>query len=356
MKACILFFITLISSFVYGQNESKRVLFLGNSYTSSNNLTQLIANMATSIGDTLEWEMVAPGGYYLYDHSVSATSINKIESGNWDYVVLQDQSQATTLPETQMALGYSTAHVLDSIINVHNPCAETMFYMTWGRKNGDSFFHQIYAPWYAEDTYEFMDSLIHTRYMFMSNENNTEVSPVGAVWKYIRQNYPNIELYQPDESHPSLTGSYLAACCFYTSLFRKDPTLISYNSSLSVADANTIKDAVKLMVYDSLSNWNIGVYDSLNNIACPTANLNVVEENETALLQITPNPATSQLIIKFASENIKEQILMYNSSGVLIREIEGLATTEIDIKTLPNGLYFIRLKNYPNKAFKFLKI
>jgi hypothetical protein len=356
MKIIIVLLVTLVSvAAANGQSQAKKVLFLGNSYTSYNNLPQIIADVATSMGDTLEWDIEAPGGWWLYDHSISAASINKIEAGNWDYVVLQDQSQAMTLPDSQMALGISSIQKLDSIINEYNPCAETMFYMTWGRKNGDSLFYQVYSPWYEEPTYQFMDSLIHERYMQMSILNNAEVSPVGAVWKYIRQNNPGIELYQSDESHPSLAGSYLAACSFYTTLFRKDPTLISFNSSLSITDATTIKNAVKLIIYDSLVNWNIGIYDSLNNIACITANLNTIDESQSSLQQIFPNPATSILTLKIDDGNDKEQIQIYNSSVLLIHEIEGLTTTQIDIKELANGLYFIRLKNHPGKTLKFIK-
>jgi hypothetical protein len=40
----------------------------------------------------------------------------------------------------------------------------------------------------------------------MAETNDAIVAPVGAVWNYIRQNHPEIELYNPDESHPSLIG------------------------------------------------------------------------------------------------------------------------------------------------------
>ena len=49
----------------------------------------------------------------------------------------------------------------------------------------------------------------------MANDNKALLSPVGAVWKYLRNNNPGISLYQSDESHPTLAGSYAAACCFY---------------------------------------------------------------------------------------------------------------------------------------------
>ncbi len=130
--------------------------------------------------------------------------------------------------------------------------------MTWGRKNGDA----NNCPFLPDlCTYEGMDNLLRDRYTTMANENNAMVSPVGAVWRYLRENHPEIELYQSDESHPTLEGSYVAACTFYTAIFRKNPELITFNGGVSVTVANQIRQATKLIVYDSLSHWNIDIYD-----------------------------------------------------------------------------------------------
>jgi hypothetical protein len=60
------------------------------------------------------------------------------------------------------------------------------------------------------------------------------------------------------------------------------------------------------------------------------------------------------LKLEFDYENNKEQILIYNVSGLLIWEIDG-PTIQIDINELPSGVYFIRLKNHPKKPLKFIK-
>jgi hypothetical protein len=242
-----------------GQNLTKRVLFLGNSYTSVNDLPQMTANIASSVGDNLIFDSYAPGGYTFQGHSTNNTSLTKIRLGNWDYVVLQEQSQLPSFPDAQVEESvFPYAYILDSIINKENACAETVFYMTWGRKNGDA---QNCQGWPAVCTYEGMDNLLNLRYKTMADDNNAIVSPVGAVWRYIRENFPQIELYQTDESHPSVAGTYAAACCFYTILFRKDPTLITFNSTLSQTDAEKIRNGTKLIVFDNLENWNIGTYD-----------------------------------------------------------------------------------------------
>lgn len=222
----------------------------------------MVADVALSAGDTLFFDSNTPGGYTLEGHSTNETSLNKIKSGDWDFVVLQEQSQRPSLPIAQvMEDVFPYARILDSIINEFNPCCETVFYMTWGRKNGDVSNCDIWPP---VCTYEGMDSLLNLRYRMMADSNDAILSPVGAVWHHIREHYPEIELYSADESHPSVAGTYAAACCFYSSLFRKDPEIISFNPSLPPAESAHIRTAAREMVFDSLMNWHIGEYDPVS--------------------------------------------------------------------------------------------
>jgi len=100
-----------------------------------------------------------------------------------------------------------------------------------------------------------MDDAIRASYIFMSESNAAELAPAGAVWRYLRENYPNINLYSGDGSHPSLAGSYAVACAFYTMIYKKDPTFISWNSTLNENEVNLIKTAAKTIVFDEISDW-----------------------------------------------------------------------------------------------------
>jgi hypothetical protein len=257
MKKWVFLFL-LIPGFACAQ-ITKSALFLGNSYTGVNNLPNLVWNMAENTGDSLIYDSNTPGGHTLQGHSANAISLGKIASGGWDYVVLQEQSQLPSFPDGQVQSDvYPYAARLNDSILKYNPCAETVFYMTWGRKNGDA---SNCASWPPVCTYTGMDSLLRLRYETMAANNDAILSPVGAAWRYVRINHPGIELYQADESHPSVAGSYLAALSFYTVLYRKDPTLISWNHTLPAADAAILRDAAKAVVYDILSHWHVGEYD-----------------------------------------------------------------------------------------------
>jgi len=259
MKLKFIILFLLIANYTIAQQQTKKVLFIGNSYTYVNDLPALLSNVAQSAGDSVIYDSNCLGGYTLQLHSTNATTLQKIAQGNFDFVVLQEQSQLPSFPISQVQSSvYPFAKTLDSLINVANPCTETVFYMTWGRKNGDA---SNCPNWPPICTYSGMDSLLRMRYEYMANTNSALVSPVGAVWRYIRNNHPGIELYSADESHPSLAGSFATACTFYSILFRKDPTAITFASTLDSTDAANIRNAAKLVAYDSLGFWNVGDYD-----------------------------------------------------------------------------------------------
>lgn len=259
MKNTLAFALLLLQTTLFAQSMVKRALFIGNSYTAYNNLPQMVSQCATNTGDQLIFNSNTPGGSSLQGHFSNTSSLNLIQLGEWDYVVLQEQSQRPAFPDAQVAQDvFPYASALNNMIKEYNPCAETMFYMTWGRKNGDA---QNCPIWPPVCTYEGMDSLLHLRYMQMAEQNDASVSPVGALWRHIRENHPSIELYTQDESHPSYAGSYAAAVCFYTVIFRKNPELITWNGSLNAQEAQTIRNAAKLVVYDDLDTWRIGAND-----------------------------------------------------------------------------------------------
>lgn len=408
MKSFILssffFLIFILSS--SGQTI-KKVLFIGNSYTSVNNLPSIISNLAVSTGDVLIYDSNTPGGARFMNHASNATTLNKINSNTWDYVVLQAQSQETSFSEFQMATEvYPFAISLSNAIRANNECSQPLFYMTWGKENGDAS-NCNFIPWVC--TYTGMDDVIRATYISMSTENQAELSPVGAVWRYIRTNHPTIGLYSSDSSHPSLEGSYAAGCAFYTMIYKKDPTLIAWNSTLSASVANTIKMAAKTIVFDELTSWDFTVntavadfseiilagnvsftnmspaFDSLlwdfgdgnqsteqnpTHIYIASGEYTVSltttkcgkSKTETKTIQIDtnldntpfesdkrisvyPNPSLNYFNISMGKKHNKINVLIFNVLGVLIdkKEFQNLSFLTIDVSTVARGTYFLKI-------------
>ncbi len=257
-----IFFCAGLVCFANLLHAQTRVLFIGNSYTAVNNLPQLTADCALSIGFAgfpMEIASSTPGGTTFQVHTTNAPSQSLINQGNWDYVVLQEQSQLPSFPDAQVAAEcFPFAAALNEQILAADSCAETIFYMTWGRQNGDA---SNCASWPPVCTYEGMDSLLNLRYRQMAIDNQAILSPVGALWKYIRTNYPEINLYAADGSHPSLEGTYAAACSMVSVIFRTDPTLITYSTTLDPVVAEKIRLAAQAVVFNNLAEWHVGEYD-----------------------------------------------------------------------------------------------
>lgn len=249
-------FTAIIALFLFTGNifaqDSKRVLFIGNSYTEVNNLPQMVTNVAQSMGDEVSYSSNTPGGCTFMQHC-SNQSMNLIRQGNWDVVVLQEQSQYPSFPQSQVeAEVFPYAQRLVDSVYAYSLCAEPMFYMTWGRKNGDADNAVIFP---VLGTYEGMDSMLCERYTYMARTYDAALCPVGRVWRYLRQNYAELELYQSDGSHPSVAGTYAAACAFYVMFFHRDPLLISYDGGLEANTAQAIRSAVRAVVFEHLYDW-----------------------------------------------------------------------------------------------------
>ena len=241
-------------------NAQERVLFIGNSYTAANSLPTMVAALASSVNQNLACSQQTLGGATLYQHAQSNATYSKLASQSWDYVVLQAQSQEPSFPYSQFSsqtLPYAI-ELVDSIRSIA-PCAQPVFFRTWGRENGDQFNCAAFPPLC---TYEGMDSMLHRHYSLMADTTDAYLSPVGSVWKHIRDTDSTINLYTSDGSHPSLAGTYAAACTFFTVITRMDPNSITDDQNLNPGVAATIRQATKDVVYDSLSVWGVGAYDT----------------------------------------------------------------------------------------------
>lgn len=231
----------------------RKVLFIGNSYTYTNNMPGMLQAFATAKGDTLVYDESDPGGYTFEEHCVYAPTIAKIFSQQWDVVVLQDQSQEPAFPPDQVDTQvYPYAHRLDSMIHANDSCTQTMFMMTWGHADGDPDNCGFYP---VICTYAGMQQRLRESYLQMTQDNNAVVAPVGAAWKVVRDSFPSLWLYMADSVHPIVPGSYLETSVLYGSIFHKRALGCTYLDGLSTSDAQTLQRIADKVTIDSLSQW-----------------------------------------------------------------------------------------------------
>lgn len=258
MSKLRLAFLSLMFLAGVGLAQTDSILFIGNSYVGTNNLPSIFSQLSQSAGRTIFTDVNSPGGYTFNQHSTNATTLSKIAQGKWDFVILQEQSQIPSFSPAQVqAQCYPYAAILDSLIHEADSCTKTVFFMTWGRKFGDASNCATYPP---ICTFEGMQARLRASYVEMSGDNQAIVAPVGQAFKYSREADSTLNLYSADNSHPSMAGTYLAACVFFETMFQSSSVGLSYYAGLSAATATFLQNIAHQTVNDSLLVWHIGEY------------------------------------------------------------------------------------------------
>lgn len=178
-----------------------RILFIGNSYTYYNDMPQMLAAMAAAGGHETDVKSVTEGGASLGRLWRKGEALDVLAREHWDYVVLQEHS---LLPLSDRRAMEHAMRLFDERIRAAG--ARTVLYVTWAR---------AFAPE--------SQGAINAAYEGIGAELRACVVPVGPAWSIALARQPKPALYDSDESHPTLTGSYLAAYVFYRMLFGRLP-------------------------------------------------------------------------------------------------------------------------------------
>ena len=191
-------------SFAQYEKDTLKVLFVGNSYTYFENLPQIVSIISDSTKIKLITKKSTIGGAKLREHWLGERGLKTqemIKNGNFDIVVLQGYSMGT-IDEPDSVLKYSG--LLCDLIKENN--AKPYFYLTWAREK---------VPQYQET--------INKVYLEVATKNDATIVPVGKAWALAKQLRPNIELYNPDGSHPSKLGTFLTSCVFVATIANEIP-------------------------------------------------------------------------------------------------------------------------------------
>lgn len=250
----ILFLLISLSSYGQTKTDSLHVLFIGNSYTHFNDMPETVRKIASTQQVNLACTQFTPGGFFLSRHVKNEELIQAIKKGGWDYVIIQEQSAAPSMPtETVLQNTYPPAHTLDSLIRVYNQQAKVIFYMTWGHKDGCQDEVHNYP---LNSTYEGMQERLKTSYLEMAYQNDAWCAPAGMAWKWVRAERPDYILYMPDRSHPSVLGSYLVANVIFCTIYQR-PYQTQETSGCPAEQAEYIQQVAQQTVLTNLKLLNI---------------------------------------------------------------------------------------------------
>jgi hypothetical protein len=198
----------------------EEVLFVGNSFTYYNNsvhkhyrgLRNARADGGEASGDE---RMMAISGGSLAEHEDGLQKM--LAEGNWDAVVLQGYSNG---PITPGKAELFQAAARDYAKAIRNSGAEPLFFMTWAYTSRPQ-----------------MTAELDAAYSAIGAELDAKVVPVGLAFERALSLRPELTLIIADDKHPTMAGTYLTACTFYSALHGESAEGLAYDAGLPADDA-----------------------------------------------------------------------------------------------------------------------
>lgn len=239
--------------------RSLKVLFIGNSFTHQGPVPDLFRGMATDAGwPTPNTRYVAPGGKTLSFHRTNPETLNAVDEGAWDVVVLQEFSTGATDnagdPERfkrDMVWFYDR-------VQAKSPNARVVLYMTWARHPDHGLYPgTFYGPEQMQAQLRFHYNDVANRVIptesASANTTNVVVAPVGNVWER-HLNRPNaLRLHATDDYHANANGQYLNALVMYGVIYNRATQGLG-TSTISQTNASTLQVDVDAITGKTIRN------------------------------------------------------------------------------------------------------
>ena len=212
------------------------VLFVGNSYTRFHDLPRMVWRVAESTlgGPEVQVASVTHPGWDLSRHWFERHASARITGGGFTHVVLQGHS-LTALRSRDEFAGYARLFA-DEITQAHG---RAVLYETWARRRGSI----VYRDRLATDPRDMQERITRV-YDDVAQAVGADVAPVGRAFLIASELAPRVALLGADGAHPSVAGSYVAACTLLASITREDPRAITWlPHRMSRDDAATLREA-----------------------------------------------------------------------------------------------------------------
>ena len=180
-----------------------RILFIGNSYTYYNNMPELFSEECKKSGINVKADSVAAGGYrlaqYLSEDDAYAQQVKQLlETEKYDYIVLQEHSMAPSVKPEEFLKSVS-----ELVRRIKTNGAKPVLYQTWGRADGNK---TLFESGMSHD--EMQDK---TRAAYESAAKQNDAILIYAGDAFDNAYKEGVDVYDPDGSHPSLSGSEIIA-------------------------------------------------------------------------------------------------------------------------------------------------
>jgi hypothetical protein len=180
-----------------------------------------------------------------------------------------------------------------------------------------------------------MNELLRQRYIQMAKDNSCRVAPVTSIWRDLRDS-TQLDLYEPDGSHPSPVGSLVIAGVIYSTLFDKPLTTGKFAPFVNDNENLQIINTTNSIIKDSASLWNYEYQLSVKNWTKTP-----ILSNQNAVVL---TPLHSEILTESWNTKQFDSYVILDNLGqeVLTSELNPkLRTLKLDITQMKSGLYFV---------------
>lgn len=201
------------------------LLFIGNSYTDLGPIPHMVRDLAADAGWAVpNVQYVAPHGQTLNYHTTNTDTLNAIDLGGWDFVVLQEYSTRPTDNAGSPTTFKNSATTLYDRVKLASPGAQVLLYETWARHPD----HSIYDSTFTDPTQmqaqlrfhynDATDNYIPTHSTALV-KTDIAVAPVGDAWENYLDTGGTIRLHASDDHHGGTNGKYLSSSVLYSTIY-----------------------------------------------------------------------------------------------------------------------------------------
>lgn len=226
------------------------ILFIGNSLTGYNNMTQTFKNFADSTDKNIFIDEAVVFGSSLSDHLTNPATIAKINERQWDHVIFQGRNY-TIAHEDYRTDDIETIQGLFNLVKMNSSNTNVILVLAYSLPRNNTYDGRTYF-----NHVEFQQ-LMYSGTKTICDDIGMQIAPVGWVWKQVFTERHDFNLYDTDESHPSQYGSFLMACVYYSTIFREVSSGINYFTNLSLEAALYLQRISSATVLDNLEMWNL---------------------------------------------------------------------------------------------------
>ena len=193
--------------------DTKRVLCIGNSFSYYHNPVFYLREIAWTQGHHLETRAHLKGSQTFGQHLSLDMTLDAISEGGYDFVFLQDQSQAAArYSQDNATYSYVKSDCLSlrDKVKADSPSCKVVLENTWSYP-GSSFG--------GFTDYESFYSYLADGNKSIAADGGMWISPIGQAFRTVYNGSSGINLYYSDNKHQSEYGAYLKACVNYLVMF-----------------------------------------------------------------------------------------------------------------------------------------